>query len=64
MGETKDGRAERLKAALRDNLRRRKAQERARAPEPGPDGSAAPRERDEEAGSDHRDAPDLNTTRL
>ena len=33
MSENEDGRAERLKAALRDNLRRRKAQERARAPE-------------------------------
>lgn len=32
MSESKDGRAERLKAALRDNLRRRKAQEKARAP--------------------------------
>ncbi|MCJ2058546.1 hypothetical protein MKL09_18585 [Methylobacterium sp. J-048] len=35
MSESKDARAERLKAALRENLRRRKAQGRGRA-ETGP----------------------------
>ena len=44
-----DERAARLKAALRDNLRRRKAQARSRAEEPaepGPPSPAAPAERD------------------
>ena len=35
----RDRRAERLKAALRENLRRRKAQERGRAAEAAVDGS-------------------------
>ena len=66
MSGTNDGRAERLKAALRDNLRRRKAQERARepggagerdAPADGQDGQAPP---DDRGG----DAPDSDKSRL
>ncbi|GJD59354.1 hypothetical protein MTDSW087_01306 [Methylobacterium dankookense] len=69
MGETDGERAERLKAALRDNLRRRKAQERARTPgeagertgEPAPPAEG----RDGEAGPDDQGgAPDLDTSRL
>jgi hypothetical protein len=48
MSETKDARAERLKAALRENLRRRKAQGRGRAetgPSPGA-GESEPSETD------------------
>jgi hypothetical protein len=36
------GRSQRLAAALRENLRRRKAQERGRAPSPGPRPTPAP----------------------
>lgn len=39
---THDDRAARLKAALRDNLRRRKAQARGRAEEPAPAEAAPP----------------------
>ena len=54
MSETRDARAQRLRAALRDNLRRRKAQARERAAgsdagAPGEAQAAAP-ERDEPAG--------------
>ncbi|MFJ7437740.1 hypothetical protein ACIQW5_08810 [Methylorubrum thiocyanatum] len=57
MGTKDDERAARLKAALRDNLRRRKAQARGRAddapdvtPDPAPDAESepAPRERSPE----------------
>lgn len=56
-----DGRGERLKAALRDNLRRRKAQERARdaPPEPATE-TAAEADRTPNAGA----APDSGKTRL
>lgn len=65
MSGTNDGRAQRLKAALRDNLRRRKAQERARAPgEPGASGE--PDTQDEPAPPDDRggNAPDSDKSRL
>ncbi|MGU3666251.1 hypothetical protein ACLBX9_18865 [Methylobacterium sp. A49B] len=55
MTDAKDVRAARLKAALRENLRRRKAQDRGRAEvrppadaEPDPEGGA----RDDEGGPD------------
>lgn len=65
MSGTNDGRAQRLKAALRDNLRRRKAQERARTPgEPGASGE--PDRQEGEAPPDDRggNAPDSDKSRL
>jgi hypothetical protein len=43
--EAKRARAERLRAALKENLKRRKAQARARGPKAGTGHSAATRER-------------------
>lgn len=45
MGTKDEERAARLKAALRDNLRRRKAQARGRADDPPADAEPAPKPR-------------------
>jgi hypothetical protein len=63
MTDGKDGRAERLKAALRENLRRRKAQGRGRAetrPSPEGDPSGA---QDRAHGAD-QGGPDSDKTGL
>ncbi len=68
MADTGDTRAERLKAALRDNLRRRKAQERGK--ESGKEqgngpGAVVPPPRDDSPVSDASEAgPDSDKTRL
>ena len=59
MSETKDARAERLKAALRENLRRRKAQGRGRAETGPPPGAGEP----EPSETDSR-GPDSDKTGL
>lgn len=56
-GAEKD-RKERLAAQLRENLKRRKARERAieaRRPDAGPDGAAGPGAQDQDAGTPDRD---------
>ncbi len=64
MADTGDTRAERLKAALRDNLRRRKAQERGKEQGNGP-GAVVPPPRDDSPVSDASGAgPDSDKTRL
>ncbi|AWN34958.1 hypothetical protein [Methylobacterium radiodurans] len=64
MADTGETRAERLKAALRDNLRRRKAQERAKAPD-RVQGGTAPQPRSDAPGTDASGSgPDSDKTGL
>jgi hypothetical protein len=59
MSVPKDARAERLKAALRENLRRRKIQGRERA-----EGTPAPGEKQSRATGDDRNGPDSDKSSL
>lgn len=68
MADTGESRAERLKAALRDNLRRRKAQERGKEQgkeRSGGTGTAGPRTLDDSRGDDASGSgPDSDKTGL
>jgi hypothetical protein len=64
MADTGETRAERLKAALRDNLRRRKAQERGKGQDQNGYGGAQPAQ-DDAPGTDARETgPDSDKTGL
>lgn len=64
MADTGESRAERLKAALRDNLRRRKAQERGKEQGRATAGAAPPAADDSLGGDASGTGPDSDKTGL